>query len=188
VLWSRLYFISPTVVKLLWDLAAKYCWNRLPPNLTGRIRLCHKSNFIELFTQFRNIVHTYSRTLGNLRLTMDFSNLWKHCYTFTHAFFTQYKITCNSAIKKITAQNSRMPQNAFYHYLKWTFEDLLPCDCYAVTTNDETIRLPDSQPASATKEWTWLNCKRITAWGQNSEPCSCTVWVSYKQMNCQCKN
>jgi len=152
VLWSRLYFISHTVAKLLWDLAAKYCWNRLPPNLTGRILLCHKSNFIKLFTQFRNIVHTYSLTLGNLRLTMDFSNLWNHCYRFTHAFFTQYKITCNSAIKKITALNSHMPQNAFYHYLKWTFEDLLPCDCYAVTTNDETIRLPVSQPASATKE------------------------------------
>jgi len=38
-------------------------------------------------------VHTQS-----LPLTMDFSNLWNHCYRFTHAFFTQCKTTCLSAI------------------------------------------------------------------------------------------
>jgi len=42
----------------------------------------HKSSLItgKLFTQFKHIVH-------NLPLTMDFSNLWKHCYRFTHTFF-----------------------------------------------------------------------------------------------------
>jgi len=37
---------------------------------------------IELLTQFRHIVHTRSLTL-----TMEFSNLWKYCYGFTHAFY-----------------------------------------------------------------------------------------------------
>ena len=39
----------------------------------------------------------------------------------------------------------------FDHYLKWTFEDLLPCYCYAIKTNDNTIRLLVSQLASAGK-------------------------------------
>ena len=33
VLWSSLYFISLTVEKLLWDLTAKYYWNRPPLKL-----------------------------------------------------------------------------------------------------------------------------------------------------------
>jgi len=31
-------FISLTAAKLLWDLTAKYCWNRPPPKLPGWIR------------------------------------------------------------------------------------------------------------------------------------------------------
>jgi len=38
-----------------------------------------------------------------------------------------------------------------YHYLKWTFDDLLPCYCYALKNNDETICLPVSQHVSAGK-------------------------------------
>ena len=33
-----------------------------------------------------------------------------------------------------------MWQNAYYRNLKWTFEDLLPCYCYAVKTKSTTIR------------------------------------------------
>jgi len=38
-----------------------------------------------------------------------------------------------------------------YRNLRWTFKDLLPCHCYAIKTNDNTIRLLVSQPASAGK-------------------------------------
>jgi len=38
-----------------------------------------------------------------------------------------------------------------------------------------------------TNERTWVNCKLSTAWHQNSEPGSCSAWVSYRQINCYCK-
>jgi len=44
-------------------------------------RSLHKSNLIKLFAQFRHIVNIHSLTL-----TSNFSNLWKHCYRFTHVF------------------------------------------------------------------------------------------------------
>ena len=59
--------------------------------------------------------------------------------------------------------------------MKYTFEDLLPCYCYAIKPSDRTIRSQLSQPASAGKradvselqahhcltggEWTWILCK-----------------------------
>jgi len=45
-------------------------------------RNLHKSSLIKLFTQFRHIIRNHS-----LALTKDFSNLWKHCYRFTYAFY-----------------------------------------------------------------------------------------------------
>ena len=64
-----------------------------------------------------------------------------------------------------------MPSNAYYRNLKWTFEDLLPCYCYAIKNNSGTVC---SQVASAgkgadvselqaqhcmtTEQWTWLLC------------------------------
>jgi len=42
-----------------------------------------------------------------------------------------------------------MRQNAYDRNVKWTFEDLLPCYCYAIKTNDRTIRSQALQPASA---------------------------------------
>jgi len=120
---------------------------------TGEKKL-HKRSLVKLFTQFKHIVHTH-----NVTLTMDISNLWKHCYRFTHAFFTLHKTTCLSAISrhrhaalhsKMSAFNSHMRQN-ICHCLKWTFEELLLCYCYAIKNNDKTIQLPVSQPASAGK-------------------------------------
>jgi len=40
-------------------------------------------------------------------------------------------------------------------------------------------------PPLQAKERTWVDWKLITAWIQNSEPGSCAVWVSYRQINCQ---
>jgi len=85
-------------------------------------RSLQKSNLIKLFTQLRSIVDTHSLTL-----TMDFSNLWKHCYRFIQAFSTQNKTTWLSAISsqclaalpaKKSASNIHMRQNTFNHYLK----------------------------------------------------------------------
>jgi len=80
----HLSYSSETVMRLGCQVLLKSS----PSNLTGRIHPSHKSNLIKLFTQFRNNVHTYSLTLGNLTLTMNFSNLWKHRYRCTHAFFS----------------------------------------------------------------------------------------------------
>jgi len=46
-------------------------------------RSLHKSRLITLFTRAR---------YHNLTLTTEFSNLWKHCYRFTHTvlLFTQF--------------------------------------------------------------------------------------------------
>jgi len=38
-----------------------------------------------------------------------------------------------------------MRQNAYDR--NWTFEDLLPCYCYAIKSNDRTIRSQALQPA-----------------------------------------
>jgi len=42
--------------------------------------------------------------------------------------------------KTLSASPGHMRQNACSHNLKWTFEDLLPCYCYAVNTKSTTIR------------------------------------------------
>ena len=67
-----------------------------------------------------------------------------------------------------------MQQNACCRDVKWTFEDLLPCHCYAIKTISRTIRSRLLQPTSAGKGgcmselqahhcmtlylWTWLLC------------------------------
>jgi len=91
-----------------------------------------------------------------------------HCLT---AF-----ITCQNVCNQIS---HHMRQNAYYHNLKWTLEDLLPCYCYTIKTNSRTICSQVSQPASADK---WATCTLTTVWHQNSEPGSCAVWVSYRQI------
>ena len=48
--------------------------------------------------------------------------------------------------------------------------------------------LPVSQPARQEKERAQVHCKLLTARNQNSEPGSCAVWVSYRTINCHCKN
>ena len=75
------------------------------------------------------------------------------------------------------AFNSDMWQNAYDRNFKCTFEDSLPCYCYATKANDRTIRSPVSQPAPAGKEADQVNCELIAACYQNSEPDSCAVSV-----------
>jgi len=36
--------------------------------------------------------------------------------------------------------NNHMRQNTYYRDLKWTFEDLLPYNCYAIKPYSKTIR------------------------------------------------
>jgi len=124
---------------------------------------------------------------------MDFSNLWKHCYSLTHASFIKYKCRlrglplsachCLTALPaKMYTFNSLMQQNTFDRNIKWTFKDLLPCYCNAIKTNsiEQSARDFRNPPLQA-KEGTWVNCKHITAWHYNCEPDSCAVWVSYRQ-------
>ena len=68
-------------------------------------------------------------------------------------------ITCQRCLSS-TAACGKTPS---YRNLKRTFEDSLPCCCYAIKTNSRTIRSHVSQPASAGK---WVNCKLITGMTQ----------------------
>ena len=53
--------------------------------------------------------------------------------------------------KTISGSTAPKRDNAYSHNLKWTFEDLLLCYCYAIKTKSTTIRKQVSQPASAGK-------------------------------------
>jgi len=55
--------------------------------------------------------------------------------------------------KTCSGRPGHMRKNAYCRRpnLKWTFEDLLPCHCYAIKINSRTIRLQHSHPASAGK-------------------------------------
>jgi len=52
-------------------------------------------------------------------------------------------------LPKMFAFYSHMRQNTYDCNLKWTSADLLPCYCYAIKTNDRTIRSQALQHASA---------------------------------------
>jgi len=78
-------------------------------------------------------------------------------------------ITCHDVYFHQSHATKRLPP-----YIKWTFEDLLPCYCYAIKTNSRTTRSRLSQPTSGGKGgymselqahhcmtlylWTWLLC------------------------------
>jgi len=84
--------------------------------------------------------HTKIGQAFSLTLTIDFSNLWRHRYRFTHgSFHTNY-----AALPLSSVSVSR--QITYYRNLNWTFEDLLQCYCYAINTNSRTIRSQVSQP------------------------------------------
>ena len=69
--------------------------------------------------------------------------------------------------------NSHMRQNAFFRNLKWTLEDSLSSNCYAIKTNSRTICSQVLQPALqaigadmselqvhciTSEQWTWHLC------------------------------
>jgi len=65
-------------------------------------RSLHKSRLIKLFTRAR---------CSQFHTTMDFSNLWKHCYRFTHAsFHTVYNYSWLTAISSVTATLHCLPR------------------------------------------------------------------------------
>jgi len=51
-----------------------------------------------------------------------------------------------------------MRQNVYYRNLKWTFEDLLPCCCYAIKTNVEHFASKIRNLSLQAKDRTWANC------------------------------
>jgi len=88
-------------------------------------------------------------------------------------------ITCQRCLSS-TVTYDKMPR---YRNLTQTFEDSLPCYCYAAKTNGRTIRSQVSQAASA---GIWVNCKLITGWHHNSELGSFAMWMPYRKINCYC--
>jgi len=108
---------------------------------------------------------------------------WQQCF-FSHSikvrdFCYQQQLLTAYACQDVCVQQSHATK-CYCCNLKWTFEDLLPCYCYAIKINSRTMRSQVSQPAFAGKGAYLVNCKLITAWYQNSEPDSCAVWVSYR--------
>jgi len=57
-----------------------------------------------------------------------------------------------------------MRQNAYYRNLKWTFEDLFPCYCYAIKTKSTTIALASFATCLCWQRSELRNCtKRVGA-------------------------
>jgi len=153
--------------------------------------------FADFFTV--NAHHTLTGQGFSPTLAMDFSNLWKPCCRFTHACFHwvssygAYRcqqwlsrwITCQRAkCLHSTVTSGKTPAT-----VTWSEPlKIFAVFCYAIRpTVEQSARKFRNLPLQA-KEQTWVNCKIITAWHQNSEPGSCAVWVSYRQINSHCKN
>ena len=68
-----------------------------------------------------------------------------------------------------------MQQKTCYRNIKWTFEDLLPCYCYAIKTNSRTIRSRLSQPTSA-GEGGYMSELQARADGGHNSPGAGSLW------------
>ena len=105
--------------------------------------------------------------------------LWQQCF-FSHR--VNY-ITANSSHCMAT-----LPATDVCVQQPHAAKRLLPnCCCFAIKVNFSTIGSRVLQFASAGKRADLVSCKLITAWYQNSEPSFCAAWVSYRQINYQCK-
>jgi len=124
------------------------------------------------------------------------ASLAQQCFFFIHASFhtTQYKTTkfttisshCLAAFStKVSAFSTHMRQNAYDR--NGTFEDLLLCYCYAIKSNDRTIRSQALQPASAGKS---ANMSKLQAqhFMTPEERTYVLCSVSFKPINCYCMN
>jgi len=78
---------------------------------------------------------------------------------------------------KMSAFNSYMRQNAYHLNFKCILEDLLPSYCYVTKANSKQFahKFRNLPLHSAGKEEDSVNCKRIAACYQNSEPDTCAV-------------
>jgi len=98
----------------------------------------------------------------NIKLSLYYWTHWScwWIYHFKNTGLTRFFIITprhTGRLKKQTwvektstrALYGHMRQNAYNQNLKWTFEDLLPCHCYAIKTKNTTIRQQVLQPASA---------------------------------------
>jgi len=79
-----------------------------------------------------------------------------------------------------------MRQNAYDGNLKWTIEELLSCYCYAMKSNDRTIRSQSLQPASAGEV---ADMSELQAYNfmKPEQRIYLLCSVSYRQINCCCK-
>ena len=99
-------------------------------------------------------------------------------------YFTQYAVKLRDlplsvvtvllhCLPNMFAFNSHMRQNAFRNF-KWTLEDSLPCNCYAIKTNSRTICSQVLQPSSAGNwsghEWTAF-FQKFCSRGKSGEIC-----------------
>jgi len=122
------------------------------------------------------------RTLEG-KLVASFALCWQQGF-FSHSIKVRDLCCQQQSLAAYTCQDVCVQQShaakPYCSNLKWTFEDLLPCYCYATKANSRTRRSQVSQSAFAGKGADSVNYKLITAWYQNSERDSCALWVSYR--------
>ena len=100
--------------------------------------------------KFNPLARISTYATGRIALTMDFIFQTVETLLQIHSrFFSQSINACGLPLSAVTVslhcltRNLRSTvtckQNACYRNTKWTFEDLLPCYCYAMKTNWRTI-------------------------------------------------
>jgi len=139
-----------------------------------------------------------------LALTIDFANLWKHCCRFTHMLlFTQYNkstwltaissnclaallprclrstIICNKTPATVTSSKSfRIYSDAIFTQWRPRVEQ------YARRFHNMPLHSAGKGEDMSSE----LQACHCMWWLHKCEHCSCAVWVSYRQINCHCKN
>ena len=99
---------------------------------------------------------------SNIKLSLYYWTHWSCwwiCLFKIPRWFFIIKLRHLSPLKKVNLGAKKrsgrpaghMRKNAYYSNLKWTFENLLPCCCYAMKINSKSIRSQVSQPVCAGK-------------------------------------
>ena len=136
----------------------------------------------------RHIGHTHNLTLQWMFETCGSRSIAADSLLL---LFTQYKKQRVLALSAFTVSlhhlpkmfevNSHMRKNALFIV---TWSESLKIRCHVIVTQlRETVEQcarKFRKVSLQAKEWTWVNCKLITAPHQNSEAGFCAVWLPYR--------
>jgi len=157
-LWKRFRHPWETSIFCLFFSA---CWRH---NANGR-----SQNALPFLQHKENAVCYVTAIVTNIALR------WRSDAFFTHASFhtvqsyVAYRCQQCHYLAELPAKDACFQQShaakrpLLYRNLKWTFEDSLPCNYYAIKTNSRTISSQVSQPASTGKWADMRGLQLITA-------------------------